>query len=55
MNKKTLNIALLVTSFLAFGGIIFYVMKKHEQKVRDEIYKKSLEDMSNEFGNEIFK
>jgi hypothetical protein len=54
MKKKTLNIILIVTSILAIGGLGYFIYTKYEQKRMAKIYEKSIEDMANKYGKDLF-
>jgi preprotein translocase subunit YajC len=53
MDKKTSRILLVVSSVIALMGIGYFIYSKRQEKKMAEIYKKSVEDMANQY--QIFK
>jgi hypothetical protein len=49
MEKKTINILLIVSSVIALGGIGYYIYSRQQQKKMAEIYRKSIEEMANQY------
>ena len=49
MEKRTINILLIVSSVIALGGIGYYIYSKQQEKKMAEIYRKSVEDMANQY------
>jgi uncharacterized membrane protein YebE (DUF533 family) len=49
MEKKTTKILLIVSSVIALGGIGYYIYSKQQEKKMAEIYRKSVEDMANQY------
>jgi uncharacterized protein YneF (UPF0154 family) len=54
MNKKTQTILIVITSILALGGLGYFIYSKYEQKRMAKIYEKSIEDMANKYGKNLF-
>jgi uncharacterized membrane protein SpoIIM required for sporulation len=53
MQKNTSKIILIITGVIALGGITYYIYSKQQEKKMAAIYKKSIEDMANQY--QIFK
>lgn len=49
MDKKTSRILLIVTSIIAIAGIGYFIYSKRQEKKMAEIYKKSIEDMAQQY------